>query len=72
MYEVIGTPAVAPPAKHVIRCSGLNDLGRACKKRLFDYTPPTRPLPADLDVGRVEAQCRRCGTMNHVRIVDLI
>ena len=70
MFEIVGTPRVAA-TKTVIRCTGLNERGQRCKKRLLDYRLPAKPIPSGVDAGVLESQCPRCGTMNHVRVTSL-
>jgi hypothetical protein len=70
VFEVVGNP-LNPAKKVVVRCTGLNERGQRCKKRLFDYRAPSRPIPPGVDVGTNEILCSRCGTMNHVRVSGL-
>lgn len=69
MFEIIGNPTT-PAKRAIIRCTGLNEKGQRCKKRLLDYRLPARPVI--VDAGVIEVMCTRCSTMNHVRVTGIV
>lgn len=50
-------------------CTGLNEHGKRCGKLLLVWKPPA---PVGADLGQVEVKCRRCKTLNFIRLADAI